>query len=172
MHRSDQCCYLTISRLDIKFQKPESIYGIVVQGSAMENKFITSYKVLFSENGHTFSYVADGKKEPQVFRGPVDQFKPVEQKFYEPIEARVVRVNPLSWHNGIAMKVELLGCQEMVTTTVPVTESVPATTTMITEKIITPGIYIQSMKASYIELYNRIFCIYQCVMIQWGWTMV
>ncbi|KOX75564.1 Hemocytin [Melipona quadrifasciata] len=131
--------YITTDQwLDIKFQKPESIYGIIVQGSAMENKFVTSYKVLFSENGHTFSYVADGKKEPQVFRGPVDQFKPVEQKFYEPIEAKVIRVNPLSWHNGIIMKVELLGCQEMMTTSVSVTESVPVTSTMITEKIITP----------------------------------
>lgn len=140
----------------------------------MENKFVTSYKVLFSENGHTLSYVVDDKKKPQIFRGPVDQFKPVEQKFYEPIEANVIRVNPLSWHNSIAMKVELLGCQEMVITSVSVTESVLATTTMITEEIIIPGTYIQSKKASYmyIELYNRIFCIYQCVMIQWGWTMV
>ena len=137
----------------------------------MENKFVTSYKVLFSENGHMFSYVEDGKKEPQVFRGPVDQFKPVEQKFYEPIEAKVIRVNPLSWHNGIAMKIELLGCQEMVTTSVSVTESVP-TTTMITEEIIIPGTYIQSTKANYIELYNCIFCIYQYAMNQWGWTMV
>lgn len=158
IHQNDRC-YL-ISRLDIKFQKPESIYGIIVQGSAMENKFVTSYKVLYSENGHTFSYVADGQKEPQIFRGPVDQFKPVEQKFYEPIEAKVIRVNPLSWHNDIAMKVELLGCQEMVTTSVSVTENVSATTTMITEEIIIPGTYIQSMKASYIELYNCIFCIY------------
>ncbi|XP_043601962.1 hemocytin isoform X2 [Bombus pyrosoma] len=124
--------------LDIKFQNPEPIYGIIIQGSTMENKFVTSYKVLFSENGHSFSYVMDDRKEPQVFRGPVDQFKSVEQKFYEPIEAKIVRINPLSWHNGIAMKVELLGCQEMVSTIIPVTGSVPITTTMITEKIIIP----------------------------------
>lgn len=126
--------------MNIEFQHSVPIYGIIVQGNRIENKFVTSYKVLFSEDGHSFSYVMDNEKKPQVFRGPVDQFKPVEQKFYEPIEAQIVRINPLSWHNGILMKVELLGCQEMVSTIVPITESIPITTTMITEKIITPGI--------------------------------
>lgn len=124
--------------LDIKFQKSEPIYGIIIQGNTIENKFVTSYKILFSEDGHSFSYVMDDKKKPQIFRGPMDQFKLVEQKFYQPIEARIVRIKPLSWHNGIAMKIELLGCHEMMSTEIPVTETVPIITTTITEKIITP----------------------------------
>lgn len=124
--------------LDIKFQKSEPIYGIIIQGNTIENKFVTSYRILFSEDGHSFSYVMDNKKKPQIFRGPMDQFKLVEQKFYQPIEAKIVRINPLSWHNGIAMKIELLGCQEMVSTVIPVTETIPIITTTITEKIITP----------------------------------
>ncbi|CAK9818181.1 SSPO [Anthophora quadrimaculata] len=123
--------------LDIKFQRPESVYGIVLQGSEVEDKFITSYKVLFSEDGQSFSYVLDDRRQPSVFRGPIDQYKPVEQKFHEPIEAKVVRLNPLSWHNGIATKVELLGCQEMITTTISVTE-IPTVTSVITEKIVNP----------------------------------
>nr|XP_034190302.1 hemocytin [Osmia lignaria] len=121
--------------LDIKFQKPEPIYGIILQGSGVEDKFVTSYQVLFSENGHSFSHVLDDKKQPRIFSGPVNKYKPVEQKFHEPIEAKVVRINPLSWHNGIAIRVELLGCQELITT-IPLTETVPVT--VITDKIISP----------------------------------
>ncbi|XP_031828807.2 hemolectin [Nomia melanderi] len=121
--------------LDIEFQKPEPIYGVVMQGSELEEKFVTSYQVLFSENGNSFSYILDDQKQPQLFRGPVDEFKPVEQKFYEPVEAKVVRINPLSWHNGIAMKVELLGCQDLTITT---TESVPIITTVLTEETVKP----------------------------------
>ncbi|XP_012135564.1 hemolectin [Megachile rotundata] len=121
--------------LDIKFPKPEPIYGIVLQGSGVDDKFVTSYNVLFSEDGHSFSYVTDDRKQTRIFRGPVDKFRPVEQKFYEPIEARVVRIKPLTWHNGIAIRVELLGCQELMTTSTTVTVTVPLTTT---ENIIKP----------------------------------
>ncbi|XP_053978189.1 hemocytin [Hylaeus volcanicus] len=124
--------------LDIKFEKPEPIYGIILQGSSMEDMFVTSYRVLFSENGDAFSYVLDNKKDPRVFRGPVDKFKPVEQKFYVPIEAKVIRINPLSWHNGIAMKVELLGCQELMINTTLTEQNVTLITTPLTEKVINP----------------------------------
>ncbi|KZC09215.1 Hemocytin [Dufourea novaeangliae] len=124
--------------LDIQFQKPEPVYGVILQGSGLEEKFVTSYRVLFSENGDAFSFVVDDKKQPQVFRGPIDEFKPVEQKFYEPVEAKVVRINPLSWHNGIAMKVELLGCQELTVSSTPGVQSVPVTTTAMTEKVMVP----------------------------------
>lgn len=128
---------MIIFRFDIKFPKPEPIYGIILQGSSLEDKFVTSYRVLFSENGDTFSYVLDDKKQPRVFRGPVDNLKPVEQKFYVPIEAKVIRINPLSWHNGIAIKVELIGCQELTIDRTP--EYGPITTTVLPDEVINPG---------------------------------
>jgi hypothetical protein len=30
-----------------------------------------------------------------------------------PFEARYVRVNPLTWQNGIAMQLEIFGCAEL-----------------------------------------------------------
>ncbi|XP_071561739.1 hemocytin [Temnothorax nylanderi] len=117
--------------LDIEFNKPEPIYGVILQGGVSEDKFVTSYRVLFSEDGQTFSYVLDHEKHPRVFRGPVDKVQSVKQKFYQPVEARVVRINPLTWHNGIAIKVEVLGCQDraMSMTTMKTTTS---------EKIVRP----------------------------------
>lgn len=140
-----------------------------MQGSDLEEKFVTSYQVLFSENGNSFSYILDDQKQPQLFRGPVDEFKPVEQKFYEPIEAKVIRINPLSWHNGIAMKVELLGCQDL---TISTTESVPIITTVLTEETVKPS----KIKVDGIKLLEEIISLFhfhfQCVTSQWVWTMI
>lgn len=117
--------------LDIEFDKPEPIYGVILQGGISEDKYVTSYKVLFSENGQTFSYMLDREKQPRVFRGPVDKIQSVKQRFYQPVEARIVRINPLTWHNGIAIKVEVLGCRD---------HAVPMTTmkTTTSEKIARP----------------------------------
>lgn len=51
----------------------------------------------------------------QIFRGPADRKKKVAQQFFQPIEARYIRWNPRTWHNAIAMKVDLLGCGELTT---------------------------------------------------------
>lgn len=123
----------------MEFRRPEPIYGIILQGNGLDYKFVTSYGVMFSEDGHTFSHVLDDKRQPRVFRGPVDPFEAVEQKFYEPIEAKAVWINPLSWHNGIAMKVELLGCRELTVSSTPATQSVSVPTTALTETVVNPG---------------------------------
>lgn len=124
-----------------------------MQGSYPENKFVTSYEVLFSESGSSFSYVLNDQEQPQIFRGPVDEFQPVEQKFYEPIEAKVVRINPVSWHNGIAMKMELLGCQDLIVST---TENVPVITTVLTEETVKPS----KLKINRIQLLGIIILFY------------
>ena len=36
----------------------------------------------------------------------------VENHFERPIEAQVLEIRPLTWHNGIAMKLEVKGCYE------------------------------------------------------------
>ncbi|XP_015177061.1 PREDICTED: hemocytin [Polistes dominula] len=129
--------------LTIEFQHPLPIYGIILKGSPIDDKFVTSYQILFSDDGYAFSYVKDNTNEPRIFRGPVDSIKAVEQKFYEPIEAKIIQINPLTWHNGIAIKVELLGCEEDVIEATTVPEILSTTTeffdtTTVFEKIINP----------------------------------
>ncbi|XP_078043521.1 hemolectin [Augochlora pura] len=125
--------------LDIEFPRPEPVYGVIMQGSGLEEEFVTSYRVLFSENGDALSYVLDDNRQPKLFRGPVDQFKPVQQKFDEPVEAKVVRINPLTWHNGITAKVELLGCQEFALGTTVGEQSVPVITEAFAEDTVKPA---------------------------------
>jgi len=63
----------------------------------------------------------------------------VQQRFYQPIEARIIRISPLTWHNGIAVKMEVLGCQDhiiSVMTTTTTEQSIIKTT--MSEKIMRP----------------------------------
>ncbi|XP_043682227.1 hemocytin isoform X2 [Vespula pensylvanica] len=132
--------------LAIEFQHALPIYGIILKGSPIDDKFVTSYQILFSDDGHAFSYVMDNTNQPRIFRGPVDGIKTVEQKFYEPIEAKIIRINPLTWHNGIAIKAEILGCEENIVkgTTISeklfttVKEFLGSTTIGYTDKVIKP----------------------------------
>lgn len=47
----------------------------------------------------------------QVFQGNMNYQDEVRNNFIPPIEARYVRVQPSQWHQRVALKLELLGCQ-------------------------------------------------------------
>lgn len=97
--------------LEICFEKPVPIYGIILQGSPIFDQYVTSFKILYSHNdGHTFYHLVDETKNPQIFNGPIDSRTPVKSIFKIPIEAKIVRIYPLTWHGSIAIRLELLGC--------------------------------------------------------------
>lgn len=121
--------------LAVEFDKPEPVYGVILQGAVTEDKFVTSYKLLFSEDGQTFSHVLDHEKQPRVFRGPVDETQSVEQRLDQPIEAKVIRIEPLTWHKGIAVRADVLGCQEHLTS---VSTELPTVKTTVSEKVVKP----------------------------------
>lgn len=47
----------------------------------------------------------------QVFQGNTNYLQEVRNNFIPPIEARFIRVSPAQWHQRVALKMELLGCQ-------------------------------------------------------------
>lgn len=97
--------------LQIEFPHPVPIYGIIVRGSPILSQYVTSFKVLFSyDDGVFFHVIDDGYGNPQIFSGSVDSNKAVKNVFYKPVEAKFVRIYPLSWEQSIALRVELLGC--------------------------------------------------------------
>ncbi|XP_058797462.1 hemocytin [Phymastichus coffea] len=101
--------------LEIELVKPQPIYGIVVGGDPFADIFVTSYYVLFSDDGYAFSVVGNWTT-PDELRGPAESNAPVQQFFHPPIEAKFVRVYPAKWHGAIAMQVELIACAEERTT--------------------------------------------------------
>uniref|UniRef100_A0A8C2FAB5 F5/8 type C domain-containing protein n=1 Tax=Cyprinus carpio TaxID=7962 RepID=A0A8C2FAB5_CYPCA len=46
-----------------------------------------------------------------IFQGNTNYLQEVRNNFIPPIEARFIRICPLQWHQRIALKMELLGCQ-------------------------------------------------------------
>lgn len=51
-------------------------------------------------------------RNSQVFQGPSDNKTPKKQMFEPPVEAKVLRIRPLTWHEEIAVRFELIGCRE------------------------------------------------------------
>lgn len=102
--------------LEIDLGRLEPIYGVIVKGSPLYDEYVTSYRVLYSPDGHDFFYVLNNEKHPQSFRGSIDQKTPVKQIFDVPFEAKKVRINPQIWNNGISLRVEIIGCGEPTTT--------------------------------------------------------
>ncbi|KAG5886861.1 hypothetical protein JTB14_017666 [Gonioctena quinquepunctata] len=124
--------------LEIDLGKQELVYGITVKGSPLYDEFVTSYKVLYSPNGHQFYYVLNDKNYPKEFRGSIDASTPIRQLLDTPVEAKVIRINPQTWNHGISLRVELIGCPEEMPSTIP-----PPSTPHIT--------YMPTMKPEYCD---------------------
>lgn len=102
---NDQMQYLQIG-----FDRPTPLFGVIIRGSPNFDQYVTSFKILHSHEGTAFHYLVDETSHPQIFSGPIDSRTPVQSMFKIPIEAKVLRIYPLTWHGSIAMRVELLGC--------------------------------------------------------------
>lgn len=97
--------------LQIEFPHPVPIYGIIVRGSPVLSQYVTSFKVLFSyDDSGIFHVIDDLNGNPQIFSGSVDSNTAIKNIFHRPLEAKFVRIYPLSWEQSIALRVEILGC--------------------------------------------------------------
>lgn len=52
--------------IQVKLNRKEPIYGVIMQGNPLFDHFVTSYKVLYSENGHHFGEIKTKEGLPQV----------------------------------------------------------------------------------------------------------
>ncbi|XP_006752372.2 discoidin, CUB and LCCL domain-containing protein 1-like [Leptonychotes weddellii] len=83
-------------------------------GSAQSNFnfYVKSFVMKFKNSNskwRTYKGIASNKEK--VFQGNSNFRDPVRNNFIPPIVARYVRVVPQTWHQRIALKVELFGCQ-------------------------------------------------------------
>lgn len=123
--------------LQIGFSKPEPLFGVIIRGSPIFDQYVSSFKVLHSYDGTAFHYLVDESTKPQIFSGCIDSKTPVKSMFKIPIEAKAVRIYPLTWHGSISIRIELLGCsrgEKPITTTTPVPYI--DTTTLIEHEIV------------------------------------
>ncbi|XP_038622278.1 discoidin, CUB and LCCL domain-containing protein 2 isoform X2 [Tachyglossus aculeatus] len=100
--------------LQIDLNKEKKITGIITTGSTKveHNYYVSAYRILYSDDAQKWTvYREPGVEQDKIFQGNTDYHQDVRNNFIPPIIARFVRVNPVQWHQKIAMKVELLGCQ-------------------------------------------------------------
>ncbi|CAH0701554.1 unnamed protein product [Spodoptera exigua] len=98
--------------IQVEFPRREPVYGVKMQGSPLFDQYVTSYKVLYSDDGVSFSTVNGPDGKPKVFRGPVEHNAVSQQMLEPPVEAKVYRIQPLTWHEEISIRFELIGCKE------------------------------------------------------------
>ncbi|KAJ6662662.1 hypothetical protein lerEdw1_011302 [Lerista edwardsae] len=100
--------------LQIDLNKEQRITGIVTTGTTLAeyHYYVSAYRILSSNDTQTWiAYREPGVERDKIFQGNTGYYQEVRNNFIPPIIARFVRINPLKWHQKIAMKVELLGCQ-------------------------------------------------------------
>ncbi|XP_051004713.1 lactadherin isoform X2 [Acomys russatus] len=97
--------------LQVDLGTPKTVSGIITQGARDFGtiQYVASYKMAYSNDGvHWTVYEEQGTSK--VFPGNSDNNSHKKNIFETPFIARYVRVLPVSWHNRITMRLELLGC--------------------------------------------------------------
>ncbi|XP_060090584.1 discoidin, CUB and LCCL domain-containing protein 2 isoform X4 [Heteronotia binoei] len=100
--------------LQLDLNKEQRITGIITTGSTLAEYYyyVSAYRILYSSDAQKWTvYREPGVERDKIFQGNTGYYQEVRNNFIPPIIARFVRINPLKWHQKIAMKVELLGCQ-------------------------------------------------------------
>ncbi|WAQ93448.1 EDIL3-like protein [Mya arenaria] len=118
--------------IQVNFLKPILLTGIITQGSENSGSYVTSYKVLFSNDGDIWSPYQDFGQDKN-FTGNNNSESMATNWFDHPIRAQYIRVVPLTWQGVIAMRTEFLGCYEGY----PSVTTVPQPT--FTQSVVTPN---------------------------------
>uniref|UniRef100_A0AAR2J0H2 F5/8 type C domain-containing protein n=1 Tax=Pygocentrus nattereri TaxID=42514 RepID=A0AAR2J0H2_PYGNA len=85
--------------------------GVITQGrdDPIENDYVTSYYVAFSNDSREWTVLHDGYSE-WLFFGNNDKHTPAISQFVEPMVARYIRILPQSWNGTMCMRMEVMGC--------------------------------------------------------------
>lgn len=96
--------YLQVDLGEMKF-----ITGIATQGDPQRSMWVTSYTLEFkSFKGEWYEYTPS--EDMETFDGNVDNTGVRANWFDVTNYVRYIRITPKTWHNGIALRMELYGC--------------------------------------------------------------
>ncbi|XP_021043059.1 lactadherin isoform X2 [Mus pahari] len=97
--------------LQVDLGTQRQVTGIITQGARDFGhiQYVASYKVAHSDDGVQWT-VYEEQGTSKVFQGNLDNNSHKKNIFEKPFMARYVRVLPVSWHNRITLRLELLGC--------------------------------------------------------------
>ncbi|XP_058038766.1 SCO-spondin-like [Ahaetulla prasina] len=93
--------------LQVDLGEPKNLTGVVIQGAGTSDAYVTSFFLRFSLDG------ARWHDYQELFQGNSDDSTPVARTFQRMVHARHVRLLPHDFHNGIFLRLELLGCKKV-----------------------------------------------------------
>ncbi|XP_073489468.1 neuropilin-2 isoform X1 [Aquarana catesbeiana] len=100
--------------LQIDLRSLTLLTAVATQGAVSKETqnayYVKSYKLEVSTNGEDWMMFRHGKNH-KIFPGNNDATEVVLNKIPQPVLTRFVRFRPQTWQSGIAMRVELYGCQ-------------------------------------------------------------
>ncbi|KAJ8255194.1 hypothetical protein GJAV_G00202080 [Gymnothorax javanicus] len=99
-------------QVDLNFLKV--LTGIATQGAiskeTAKSYYVTAFKLEVSTNGEDWMIYRHGKNH-KIFHANTDPSEVVLNRIPQPVLARFVRIRPQTWKTGIALRLELYGCQ-------------------------------------------------------------
>ncbi|KAI8490945.1 hypothetical protein Bbelb_313640 [Branchiostoma belcheri] len=97
--------------LQVDLGEMKRVKGTIIQGRQRgSQEWVTSYKLQYSANGKAWTTYAGSDGSDMVFTGNTDTNTAVKNLLDNPVDARYVRLYPLSWNNHMSMRMEILGC--------------------------------------------------------------
>ncbi|TNN81898.1 Coagulation factor VIII [Liparis tanakae] len=99
--------------LQVDLGKVSRITGIITQGarSLMTQMMVTEFSVTISHDGHSWtSVLEESSQREKIFTGNSDSDEEALSVFDPPLFGHYLRVHPRGWFNGIALRLEVLGC--------------------------------------------------------------
>ncbi|XP_066297862.1 adipocyte enhancer-binding protein 1-like [Branchiostoma lanceolatum] len=125
--------------LQVDLNSTTSIAGVITQGRADIDQWVTSYKLTFSSDGAVWDTYSEQGQE-KLFEGNTDRTTEVEHLLVPPVTARFVRLNPLTSYAHTSMRVEVLLCAQATTTETATTTTLADTTTTPVITTTTPAV--------------------------------
>ncbi|KAL3831915.1 hypothetical protein ACJMK2_023609 [Sinanodonta woodiana] len=97
--------------IQVDFLAPYAFAGIITQGRADMPQWVTKYQVFYSNDGRSWIPVpvSDKDSTPRIFVANTDQNTPVTNSF-QVVIGRFIRINPVEWHDSIALRFSVIGC--------------------------------------------------------------
>uniref|UniRef100_UPI00358EFCDD neuropilin-2-like n=1 Tax=Myxine glutinosa TaxID=7769 RepID=UPI00358EFCDD len=89
------------------------VSGLATQGAVSQAThkayFVSSFRIDISSNGEDWLPIKEGR-QAKVFQGNMNATSVAETRLQSPVLARAVRLRPQTWHEGIALRFEIYGC--------------------------------------------------------------
>uniref|UniRef100_A0A8C2WSE7 Coagulation factor VIII, procoagulant component n=1 Tax=Cyclopterus lumpus TaxID=8103 RepID=A0A8C2WSE7_CYCLU len=99
--------------LQVDLGKVSRITGVITQGaqSLLTEIMVTEFSVTISHDGHSWtSVLEESSQREKIFTGNSDSDAEALSVFDPPLFGRYFRIHPRGWFNGIALRLEVLGC--------------------------------------------------------------